>query len=163
MSGKWSLSGVPHKGWRCVDIEDLGEPDAVCEMCETQEIRYVHYMEHTDYPDILGVGCICAEHMEEDYDAPRRRERGLRNGAQRRSRWLNRRWRISAKGNSFLNTNGFNIVIFQKSNRSWAGRIEDRESGEFIVSRKEYRSEDKAKLAAFDAMIFLKNERGWGA
>lgn len=26
--GKWSKAGVPHKGWHCVDIEDLGEPAA---------------------------------------------------------------------------------------------------------------------------------------
>jgi hypothetical protein len=43
--GKWSQPGVPHKGWVCVDIEDLGEPSLTCEMCESQNIRYVHYME----------------------------------------------------------------------------------------------------------------------
>ena len=42
-TGKWSQAGVPHKGWIWVDIEDLGEPSATCEMCETQEIRYVQY------------------------------------------------------------------------------------------------------------------------
>jgi len=41
-TGKWSQAGVPHRGWTCVDIDDLGEPSATCEMCETQEIRYVH-------------------------------------------------------------------------------------------------------------------------
>jgi hypothetical protein len=25
--GKWSMPSVPHKGWHCVDIEDLGEPN----------------------------------------------------------------------------------------------------------------------------------------
>ena len=49
--GKWSEQGVPHKGWRCIDVEDLGEFDSVCEMCDTQEIRYVHYMQHSDYED----------------------------------------------------------------------------------------------------------------
>ena len=45
MSGKWSQIGVPHRGWTCVSVDDLGAPDAVCEMCETQAIRYVHHME----------------------------------------------------------------------------------------------------------------------
>lgn len=54
--GKWSMPGVPHKGWTCIDIEDLGAPDAVCEMCERQDIRYVHAMEHPDYPEL----CIVA-------------------------------------------------------------------------------------------------------
>ncbi|GHV31592.1 hypothetical protein AGMMS4952_20620 [Spirochaetia bacterium] len=55
--GKWSDKGVPHKGWKCIDIEDLGEPSLTCEMCESQEIRYVHYMKHPGYKDILKVGC----------------------------------------------------------------------------------------------------------
>ncbi len=161
--GKWSEQGVPHKGWICVHVEDLGEPDTVCEMCEFQEIRYVHYMEHTDYSDTLGVGCICAEHMEEDYEAPRQRERVLRNARQRRRRWLSRTWRVSSKGNTFLNTDGFNIVIFQKADGSWGGRLKDRETGQSISSNRRYNSEDRAKLAAFDGMIFLKNEKGWGS
>jgi hypothetical protein len=41
-TGKWIEPGVPHKGWVCVAITDLEEVDAVCEMCEVQEIRYVH-------------------------------------------------------------------------------------------------------------------------
>ena len=53
-----------------MSVDDLEAPDAVCEMCETQEIRYVHHMQHPDYPGVLGVGCVCAEHMEEDYEAP---------------------------------------------------------------------------------------------
>lgn len=24
--GKWSMPGVPLKGWHCVDVEDLGVP-----------------------------------------------------------------------------------------------------------------------------------------
>jgi hypothetical protein len=27
-------------------------------------------MQHPDYPDVLAVGCVCAEHMEEDYAGP---------------------------------------------------------------------------------------------
>jgi hypothetical protein len=61
MHGKWSKSGIPHKGWGCVSVEDLDTSDAVCEMCEHQEIRYVHHMQHPDYPDVLGVGCVCAD------------------------------------------------------------------------------------------------------
>ena len=160
--GKWSQADVPHKGWSCVDVEDLGSPDAVCEMCETQEIRYVHYMTHSDYSETLGVGCVCAEHMEQDYEAPRRRERQLRNSAQRKRRWLSRKWRTSAKGNSYLNTDGFNITVFRKNDGTWGGMLTDRETGQSISSRRIYVTQDQAKLAAFDGMIFLKNERGWG-
>lgn len=160
--GKWSQPNVPHKGWSCIDVEDLSSPDAICEMCETQEIRYVHFMKHPDYEGTLGVGCVCAEHMEEDYEAPRRRERLLRNSANRKRRWLARKWRTSKHGNSYLNTDGFNITVFMKDNGTWGGVLTDRKTNQSIPSKRIYATEDKAKLAAFDGMIFLKNERGWG-
>lgn len=163
MHGKWSSLGVPHTGWQCTGVDDLGEPNAICEMCETQEIRYVHHMEHPDYSESIAVGCYCAARMESDRQAPRRREQALKNAANRRRHWLTRRWRVSGKGNAYLNTDGMNIVIFQKRPGSWGGRIEDRSNGESISSKGQYASEEAAKLAAFDAMIFLKQERGWGS
>jgi hypothetical protein len=160
--GKWAQAGVPHKGWTCVDVEDLEHPDAICEMCETQEIRYVHWMTHPDYPGELGVGCVCAEKMEDDYTGPRKRETALRSSAARRKRWLTRNWRISARGNPYLNTGGLNITIFPNADGTWGGRIEERATRRSVSARRKYTSEDRAKLAAFDAMIFLKSNRGWG-
>ena len=72
-TGKWTQPGVPHKGWVCVDIEDLGSPDHVCEMREVQDVRYVHLMTHPDYAGKLRVGCICAGHMEGDSSRARDR------------------------------------------------------------------------------------------
>lgn len=162
MTGKWSIPGVPHKGWNCVSVEDREAPDAICEMCKVQEIRYVHHMEHPDYPETLAVGCVCAEKMEGDYEAPRRREHNLRNAAQRRIRWLSRKWKTSRKGNPYLNVDGMNITVFCRADGSWGGKIGDRLTAKSITSRRRYPTEDQAKLAAFDAMIFLKNEKGWG-
>jgi hypothetical protein len=131
-------------------------------MCETQDIRYVHHMEHPDYPESLAVGCVCAEHMENDYEGPRRREKALRNAAQRKRRWLSRKWKVSVKENAYLNTDGLNITVFQRNPKLWGARIEDRATGRSVSSRRPHQTEDAAKLAAFDAMIFLKKERGWG-
>jgi len=86
-TGKWTQAGVPHRGWTCVDIEDLGAPAHVCEMCEVILVRHVHEMEHPDYPETLRVGCVCAGHMEEDLVGARRREAAFKNGRQRRARW----------------------------------------------------------------------------
>jgi hypothetical protein len=154
--GKWSTPGVPHRGWTCVDVEDLGAPDGICQMCETQEIRFVHYMMHPDCQDVLGCGCICAGKMEEDYEGARQRETSLKNAAQRRKRWLSRAgWRTSAKGNDFINADGFNIVIFEKGSGTWCARIQRPLTGETHFSHKLYETPERAKLAAFDAMIFL--------
>jgi hypothetical protein len=95
--GKWSEPGVPHRGWTCAGVEDLEEPSQVCAMCESATVRYVHYMKHPDYPETLGVGCICAEHMENDYVNPRLREHRLRSRTRRGRTWAQRQWRISAR------------------------------------------------------------------
>lgn len=157
-SGKWSLPGVPHKGWTCIDIEDLGEPSATCEMCETQEIRYVHHMQHPSYPGVLGCGCVCAGHMEDDYEGARQREKVVRNAGARRSRWLTRNWRTSRNGNPFLNADGYNIVVYP-AGQGWGFRVSNRETGNDITARRLLASMDAAKLRAFDAMIWMK-ERG---
>lgn len=112
-------------------------------------------MEHPDYPGELGVGCVCAGHMEQDYKAAKTREREIKNSARRRSKWLSRKWRASAKGNPFLNTDGFNIVLYRHGS-SWSGMITELETGEALRAHRRYPTLDKAKLAAFDAMIFLK-------
>lgn len=161
--GKWSQAGVPHRGWSCIGVEDLEEPSALCEMCETQEIRYVHAMTYPDYADVLQVGCICAEKMEDDYVRPREREKALRSAAGRKKRWLSRRWRTSGHGNPYINTDGFNIAIYRNGDGSWGGRIKDRATNLSVLSRKRYPTEGAAKLAAFDGMIFLKTKRGWGS
>ena len=102
---------MPHKGWHCFDVEDLGKPTHTCEMCGQEQIRFVHYMRHLEHRD-LQVGCICAEKMTEDYVNPKLREQALRNKASRRSRWLSRKWRISAKGNPFIKVKGNHIVAY---------------------------------------------------
>ena len=164
MSGKWEQPGVPHKGWTCIGVEDLETLDAVCEMCETREIRYVHYMEHPNYPGTLGVGCVCAENMESDYERPRKRERILKNANRRRRNWLSRNWRTSSKGNQYLNTDGMNITVFRKDLGGWGARIIDRHNDRnHLVSKRNYTTEEAVKLAAFDKMVFLKNEHGWGS
>lgn len=160
-TGKWTLPGVPHKGWRCVDIEELEEQDHLCEMCEARLVRFVHVMEHAGYDEVLRVGCVCAGHMEEDLLGARKRETAYRNDRSRRSRWLRRRWGLSAAGNEYLNTNdGFNVVVYRKG-AIWGARVEHRPSGFAQSSRRPYRTSDHAKLAAFEAMLGMKHSEPW--
>lgn len=59
---------MPYKGWAFIDIEDPGKPSVTCEMCETQEICYIHHRQHPHHSNVLGCGCVGASHMEEDYE-----------------------------------------------------------------------------------------------
>ena len=150
--GRWSERGVPHRNWLCVNVEDLGEPLAICEMCESQTIRYVHHMFHPRYEEELAVGSVCASNMEEDSQAAGQRERGVRNTSRRRQKWLTRKWRVSAKGNSYLNTDGYNIVIFRRG-LGWAVRFTHRETERATTLPRLSATEDAAKLAAFDVLM----------
>lgn len=152
--GKWSKADVPHKGWHCVDIEDLGELWIECGMCESQAIRYVHHMEHPSYPDILEVGCICAGHMEGDVAAARTRETVMKSRSGKRRRWLSRRWRTSAKGNPWIKTGGFRITVYRRG-AGWAATLSSEDNSLVLRSRRDFITTDQAKLAAFDHITKL--------
>lgn len=157
--GKWSQPGVPHRGWTCVGVEDLEEPSQLCEMCESVEIRYAHQMEHPDYPAVLSVGCVCAEHMEGDYVAPRQREKVVKQAGHRRLNWHKRTWRLSHSGNHYLNTDGFNLQIFPVNHPSgsWQIAVVNRQSQHRQPGKKVYATLEEAKRAAFDALIWAKD------
>jgi hypothetical protein len=158
MTGKWDDPAVPHGGWVCVDVEDLGDPSAICEMCEVQIIRFVHEMEHPDWRGTLRCGCICSAAMECDEDGAHRREAGMRNTAKRKDNWLTRDWRVSHQGNWYINANGYNVVVFQKG-IAWSFRIMNRKTDDRLFAKIPLASPDAAKLRAFDAIQWMK-ERG---
>jgi hypothetical protein len=105
--GKWSVPGVPHKGWVCVHIEDREELGDVCEMCETVEIRYAHHMQHPTFPERLQCGCICAGHTVGDLTRAQSRERSMKNAARRRIKFPHlKRWKRTEKGSFTIRYEG---------------------------------------------------------
>jgi len=152
--GKWSDAGVPHKGWHCVDIEDLGELNATCEMCESQAIRYVHHMEHPSYQNVLAVGCVCAGHMEGDISAARGREASMRSRVSKRTRWLTRNWMTSAKGNPTIKADGFRVTVYPRG-EGFAATVAAQEGDGVYHARRNYRTIEAAKPAAFDHITRL--------
>lgn len=152
--GKWSQKGVPHSGWRCVDIEDLGEPCQRCEMCEAQEIRYVHYMEHDQYPETLKVGCICSGNMEGDLTRAIKRDDLMKSRSGKRKRWLSRIWKISKKGNEYLKADGYITTVFFQQ-KKWKALIKSEDGSFEIWSKRTYESKEEVKLSAFDYITKL--------
>ena len=115
-------------------------------MCGNHPIRYVHVMEHDDYEDQMNVGCVCAEHMSDDYLNPKSREKRLRNRAARRRNWLALKWKTSRKGNPYLKKDGMILTVFPDQFREgmWGFGVD----GDF--SAEKYDSQDAAKLALFE-------------
>tara|TARA_Y100001934_G_C11925219_1_gene573152 strand:- start:25 stop:507 length:483 start_codon:yes stop_codon:yes gene_type:complete len=151
-SGKWQSPDVPKTGWSCNGIDDLSSKNRICEMCENRKIRWAHQMEHTNYPDILSVGCICAGKMEGDEKGAKQRENQKKNLSNRRRNWIKRKWSKSKKGNPFLNTDGFNIVCFQTSDGTWCFLLKNRTTG-FEYKQGAFQTLQEAQLGAFDRMI----------
>ena len=133
---------LPQKGWKCLDVV---EGSGSCEMCGKEDIRFIHIMKHPKVNDEISVGCVCAEKMSNDYVNPRRRESALKSTISRRKKWLTRRWRISAKGNEFLNYRGSNVGVYKRDD-CWGYWID----GKF--SNNIYNSSDQAKLELFNAL-----------
>ena len=90
--GNWSKPCLPHWGWVCVAIEDLGEARELCEMDCGTEIRWVHTMHHAEWPEALRVGCICAAAMEVDPAAAGIREAKAKAQARVRERVGENAW-----------------------------------------------------------------------
>ena len=153
----WDQSGIPHKGWHCSDCHDTGGEEGdgyeTCQMCGNERIRYVHIMEHQEYPNELRVGCICAGKMSDDYVGPKKREQVLRNKASKRSNLFKRKWKISFMGNEYLKISNRRIVIMKNLySPGWEYAIGVQWSkGNFSTS-------DEAKRAAFDQLQILLNE-----
>ena len=146
--GNWSAAGIPHKGWSCTHVDDLGEPTQICDMCEASQVRYVHYMKHPKLEKEFAVGRVCASHMEGNYTAANAREKMMRNRAVKKKRWLTRKWKTSNKGNPFIKDDGYVVSIFPKD-KGWCYSMKVDGSDKPIYS-KAYDSEEQAKFAAFD-------------
>ena len=80
---RWNKRDIPHKGWKYIGIEDIGEDlypwekirYEQCEMCGKEKIRYVHILSHPEFDGELRVGCDCALKMIDSYVDPRENER----------------------------------------------------------------------------------------
>lgn len=164
--GKWSMVGVPHKGWQCIDeydtFERLGEDSfETCGMCESAQVRFVHVMENERYPDTLACGCICAGHMEGSLSRARTRDGGLRTRASRRDHFPKRkRWKVSAKGTEYIKVDGFHLMAVKQRDDSFCVGVTPPTASKPVWGRKKYASLIEAKKGCFDAwQHFLNRDR----
>ena len=100
----------------------------------------------------MRVGCVCAEHLTQDFTTPRLRERALKTRAGRRMRWPTLNWKLSANGNLYLKKAGRIIVLKQGPRGGWAVSYKPKEQAGWVPLRGWYKSAEEAKLAAFDTL-----------
>lgn len=81
-AGKWGDPDFPKTDWIFDHAQDLGEPDATCEMCEYKMIRFVHHLRHPGGLR-LKTGCVCAGHLLRDIEAAEALDREMKNADRR--------------------------------------------------------------------------------
>lgn len=149
----WKQEDVPHSGWKCVGVDDLGAPAGICEMCGYQIIRYAHMMEHPSYHPIVA-GCVCAGRMEGDIEAAKKRENEFKNRQARRVGFFKRKWKHSVKGNEYLKVDEHVIVLYKTPNTSspWKYSIDMR------FGNNRYTTREQCMAAAFESLESLREK-----
>lgn len=164
MSYIWKQENIPHKGWRLDDVIDIRDDDQpewdtpyeTCMMCGNEKIRYIHLVSHPELREQYRVGCVCAEKMTNDYTSPRKMETNLRNRANRRKTWKNKKWSVSKSGNFFLKYEQHHILIYK-----------DKKTGKYKVKvgdtfgKKPFDTVREAKNAAFNGVELFKQQGKW--
>ena len=159
--GKWGQSGVPHKGWSCVDqfdaFERYGEGEyRTCEMCEKMTIRSIHVMSHSQYPQSLECGCICSGHMTDDVIGASARNEAIKSSIRKRTSFPKiKAWKLSAKGNRYINAGGFNIVLSKDNGRYKVG-IKAVGDSKHKWGNRRYDTEESAQRGAYDALTYAR-------
>jgi hypothetical protein len=153
---RWKNNGLPRKGWLLVDVIDEEFSHNQCDWCGTV-IRYVHYLKHPIELLQTQCGCICAEHLTEDYVSSKLREKELRKISAKRIRDLKREKqkeklkyvhffrepRKTKKGNYWIKYDDILVLIFS-SNDFWKLKIGNK------WGRQLYETVYQAQSAAWD-------------
>lgn len=148
----WKRDDVPHIGWICEGVTDLGGPYGVCQMCGYQIIRYVHHMYHPEYGRI-DAGCICAGKMEGNIEAAKEREQEAKNKASRRENFKKRKWKTSRNGNSYIKVKNHIVVLYRrKTDNVWKYSIDN------VFCVEIFETKEEAQMAAFEALDALLNK-----
>lgn len=155
---EWSQKGLPHKGWIYCDVEDTGCLSSTCEMCGNT-IRYVHYLSHPNCTMKIGVGCICAEKLTDDYVTPKEREKSVKKPPKAQLlKWVTNGWKISSKGNLYKRVNKLVIVISCYPSGFGVYIKDNQDNREY--KNYNFETEEMAKYASFDLKReILKNRK----
>lgn len=143
---------LPRKGWVLLDTLDHGAANFTCENCGNVHIRYKHLLGHEKTGRRVLVGCVCAEHLTQDFTTPRLRERNLKGWTGRRMRFPTLNWVYSKNGNLRLKKNGMIFVLKRGKLGGWAVSYLSRDSAEWVQIPGWHNNPVDAKLAAFDAV-----------
>lgn len=143
---------LPRRGWTLIDTVDNETADFTCENCGNVHIRYKHVLENQKTAKRVLVGCVCAEHLTQDFTTPKLRERNLKGWIGRRMRFPTLTWVYSQNGNLRLKKDGVIFVLKRGRLGGWAVSYLPRDSDEWVQVPGWHNNPVDAKLAGFDAV-----------
>ncbi|QQP94198.1 hypothetical protein [Lysobacter enzymogenes] len=83
----------------------------------------------------------------------------MKSRAAKRKRWTSRAWKVSAKGNPHITSDGFRITVYPRGD-GWAYTLAALDNSTVLHARRNYKSPAEAKLAAFDHITRLQSKDG---
>jgi hypothetical protein len=96
--------------------------------------------------------------MEEDLAAAKVREASMQSRANKRKRWASRIWKVSAKGNPWIRSDGYRVTVYPRGG-GWAATVAAENEPLVQHSRKNYQLQEQAKIAAFDQITRLLSKK----
>lgn len=141
-------------------MSEAREDDLVCAACLNARERYLHRLKHDVADLVLDVGRVCAERLEGDPYGPEKRERVFRDDLRLIRDWPKRRWHISAQGNPYLNSRGYNVSIWPKGpGFGITLKVQNKFEREFVQNgRLHFQTIDDAKRGALEAVLYARQK-----
>jgi hypothetical protein len=136
--------GFPHREWNYQSIDDHGSADHRCQYCKKQQVRYVHELSHTDWPESIYVGCDCAEKLTGTNES-NEWEREARKRAARKKTFIMGGWNVAQYGGLWKKHKGAHVMV-ARNGPQWKVWI-DRYKYEA-----NFESEDAAKTFAYSIL-----------
>jgi hypothetical protein len=150
MTERWDQKGCPHAGYEYQGCEDSGGYDAVCEMCGNT-IRYIHHISHPTGIN-LGVGCVCASTLTNNYDAPRVAERKIKPPAATQiANWVRGGWKVARHGGYYRRMQKM-VVILKHYPNGYSYLIKELDEDKCSTGEhkgRNYETMEDAKIAAY--------------
>ena len=142
---------LPRTGWVWLGVGDNDIDNFRCQNCGFPRVRYVHHLKNRRTGLEIRVGCVCAEHLTQDFTNLALREREFKGRASRRLRWPTLNWRRTMKGNLRLRKSGTVVVVVCGKYGGWTFTYK-RQGSDWVRGKAWYDTADEAKLSAFDAL-----------
>lgn len=130
-------------------------------MCDHAQLRFLHLMTNDEVPEVLELGLQCAELLEQDWYRPAKRERRYEDDLRVVKDWPSKKWKLSSRGNPYVNVREFNITIWDKGGAGFGVtiKLQNKFNGSFEINGKKlYRTLEEAKAGALEAFLYARRK-----